>query len=221
MSTLVCSLFGSVTLFFVFVLDDVQDDYTYYYKAFFILLALHFILTLTGRLFLLSRARKQILKGKIWFNTLVIGNNDASLKVVNDIMNNRQDHAHRLVGYLTSGNKAQFLNTPLSCLGDTDQLEKVVDQEQIMKVILSVENSSLTESLINRLGEKDVDISIVPDTLDILSGSVKTSDVLGTPLIDIKTGLMPEWQQNFKRLIDITIASLGSSCFRRFCCIMP
>ena len=46
-------------------------------------------------------------------------------------------------------------------------------------------------------------IKIQANTLDILSGSVKTSNVLGAVLIDLHTGLMPEWQQNIKRVIDI------------------
>ena len=43
----------------------------------------------------------------------------------------------------------------------------------------------------------------MPSVLDILSGSVKTSHVFGAMLSDIQTGLMPEWQQNIKRLIDV------------------
>jgi len=65
------------------------------------------------------------------------------------------------------------------------------------------------ENIINRLSEKDVEIKIQPNTLDILSGSVKTSNVMGAVLIDLKTGLMPEWQQNAKRLIDVIAALAG------------
>ncbi|MDQ6609155.1 MAG: sugar transferase, partial [Bacteroidota bacterium] len=43
-------------------------------------------------------------------------------------------------------------------------------------------------------------------TLDILAGSVRTSNVLGTVLIDLQTGLMPEWQQNIKRVVDVATA---------------
>ena len=68
---------------------------------------------------------------------------------------------------------------------------------------------SLLEKIINRLSEKDVEIKIQPNTLDILSGSVKTSNVMGAALIDLKTGLMPEWQQNIKRLLDVVIALSG------------
>ena len=68
---------------------------------------------------------------------------------------------------------------------------------------------SLLENIINRLREKDVEIKIQPDTLDILSGSVKTNNILGAPLIDLKTDLMPEWQQHIKRLLDVVVALSG------------
>jgi polysaccharide biosynthesis protein PslA len=45
--------------------------------------------------------------------------------------------------------------------------------------------------------------------LDILSGSVKTSDLFGAVLSDIKTGLIPEWQQNIKRVLDVAIVLMG------------
>ena len=67
----------------------------------------------------------------------------------------------------------------------------------------------MLENIINRLSEKDVEIKIQPDTLDILSGSVKTSNVLGAPLIDLKTNLMPEWQQHIKRLLDVLCSLVG------------
>ena len=63
--------------------------------------------------------------------------------------------------------------------------------------------------MIDRLSEKDVEVKIQPDTLDILSGSVKTSNILGPVLIDLNTGLLPLWQQNFKRLLDILLSSLS------------
>ncbi|HKZ68153.1 MAG TPA: sugar transferase, partial [Chitinophagaceae bacterium] len=36
--------------------------------------------------------------------------------------------------------------------------------------------------------------------------SVKTNNVLGAVLIDLKTGLMPDWQQHIKRLLDVSSA---------------
>jgi peptidoglycan/LPS O-acetylase OafA/YrhL len=41
-STFLCSLIGSLLLFFLFVLDDVRSNYNYYYLAFGALFLLHF-----------------------------------------------------------------------------------------------------------------------------------------------------------------------------------
>jgi exopolysaccharide biosynthesis polyprenyl glycosylphosphotransferase len=76
-------------------------------------------------------------------------------------------------------------------------------------IALEKDQQAMAESIINRMSEKDVELKLVPDALDILAGSVKTSNVLGAMLIDIRSGLIPEWQQNIKRLIDIVVALLG------------
>ncbi len=102
------------------------------------------------------------------------------------------------------------MNGDLPKLGTLQDLESAIDQGQIELVVIAMERSEKeeVEKMIERLTEKDVEIKIVPDIIDILSGSVKTSNVMGTVLSDIQNGLIPEWQQNIKRLIDILI-SLG------------
>jgi exopolysaccharide biosynthesis polyprenyl glycosylphosphotransferase len=67
-----------------------------------------------------------------------------------------------------------------------------------------------TDRLISALGDCDVRIMLVPDTLDILSGSVRTSNVLGAPLIDIHTDLLSPWQQNLKRVTDVALSLAAS-----------
>jgi exopolysaccharide biosynthesis polyprenyl glycosylphosphotransferase len=46
-------------------------------------------------------------------------------------------------------------------------------------------------------------IKIIPDIYDILSGHVKMNTILGTPLIEIKNQIIPEWQISVKRFIDV------------------
>jgi exopolysaccharide biosynthesis polyprenyl glycosylphosphotransferase len=41
---------------------------------------------------------------------------------------------------------------------------------------------------------------------DILTGMVKMSSIIGTPLIEISHDLMPAWEENLKRLIDIMVS---------------
>lgn len=61
-TTFVCSLIGTIVIFFVFILDDVRTNYSYYYLAFLSLFSLHFVLTFWGRWLILNKVKRQLLK---------------------------------------------------------------------------------------------------------------------------------------------------------------
>ena len=90
-------------------------------------------------------------------------------------------------------------------------LSEIVDKEKIEEIIIAVEKSErdLITSILQTLSDKEVNIKITPDTVDIISGALQTGNVLGVPLIDIHSGLLPSWQQNIKRFIDILISALA------------
>jgi len=88
-------------------------------------------------------------------------------------------------------------------------------RKKVERVIIALDKSEseLTEGIISRLSEKDVEVKMVPETFQILSGSVKVDSIPGTLLIDIDTGLMPAWQRNVKRLLDVSISFLSLILF--------
>ena len=63
--------------------------------------------------------------------------------------------------------------------------------------------------ILNLLSDKEVNVKISPDMIDILTGALQTTNILGVPLIDIHSGQLPGWQQNLKRFADITVALTG------------
>ena len=208
-STFVCSLIGCIVLFFALLLDDAKNNYSYYYLAFLFLFALHFIFTFWGRWVLLNKVKSQLLKGKVFFNTLMVGSQENAIRVYKETEKNLHDGGYRYAGFVTPDNNGKNgIHRLIAKLGSVDELERIIDSNNIQLVVLAMEKTEqpLLENIINRLSEKDVEIKIQPNTLDILSGSVKTSNVMGAVLIDLQTGLMPEWQQNIKRLIDISVA---------------
>lgn len=208
--TLIITLFGSVMIFFLLIINDRQSSYTYYYNAFFVLFLLQLTFVLTGRLLLLAAAKKHLVNKSISFATLFIGNDARAVKIYHEINRNFSYLGFRCVGYLDSHDHPQKngLNKFLAHLGSLDEMEKVIDSNHVKVVILALDKSQsqVTEQLINRLIEKDVDIKLVPDTLDIVTGSVKTSNVFGATLIDVNSNLLPLWQQNIKRLLDLVVA---------------
>jgi len=211
-TTLVCSLIGCIILFFLFILDDTKTNYSYYYAAFFCLLGIHFTLTFLGRLIFLNIAKKQLLQGTVQFNVLMIGNADFAKRIFRQTEKNLRGDGYYYVGYVSLSDVGKNgLSKTFPSLGNVNALESVISSNNIHQVVLAMRRSeqSMVEDIINRLSEINVEVKILPDTLDILSGSVRTSNVMGALLIDLKTGLMPEWQQNIKRLIDVIVAAFG------------
>lgn len=207
-ATFICTIIGCTALFFLFLLDDVNNDYNYYYTAFAILFGLQFILTWTGRWIILSIVKQQLTSKTIRFRAAIVGNYENAFKVFRDAEKKLEVEGYYALGYIGTNENGKNGQRLLSKLGSLDQLENIIDENKIELVVLAVDKSdqALIEKIINRLSEKNVAVKIQPSVLDILSGSVKTSNVLGAPLIDLHTGLMPQWQQNIKRVIDFIAA---------------
>jgi polysaccharide biosynthesis protein PslA len=210
-STALSSLIVCTILFFTIVINDPQTDYRYYYKAYFIFLFMHFGITWTGRWLLLSLAKMQIRKGKMVFNSLLVGSGTIGVKTFEDTVTGLRANGYQYTGYVHPNSASDNMNIGLPCLGSTDLLEEIVDRQNIQLVVIALgrNDQSSAEKLVQRMSEKDVEIKITPDILDILSGSVKTSNLFGALLIDIHTGLMPEWQMHFKRLVDVLMSVLS------------
>ena len=196
------------------LIDDTRFDfdYNYYYKAFFCLLALHFSFTFMGRAIVLSFVKKQIQNGTVQMRTLFVGNNIKSVKAYEALSKKSFTTGLHPVGFITSnGAGKNGLSKWIPYKGSLDDAETIIQAERITQVIIAFDKHEehLVAPMISRLSEKDVAIKLVPNTLDILYGSVKTNNVVGGMFIDIHTGLMPYWQQNIKRLIDIVISMIA------------
>ncbi|HEX8460821.1 MAG TPA: sugar transferase [Segetibacter sp.] len=211
-ATFIVSLIGCLLIFFSIILNDHAPYYTYFYSAFFIFFLLHWVLTFAGRAMVLSKIKSDLLKGKIKFNTLLIGHNVNAVKVFKEVQKSYPALGYYFTGYVNIGIAGKNeLSKYLPSLGTMAEAETVIKTHHIKQVIIALENkeSYLTENLLQRLLEIDIDIKLYPTTLDILSGSVKTGNVMGAMLIDINTSLIAEWQQNIKRLIDVVTAIIA------------
>ena len=205
--TFICTLIGSTIIFFSIVINDPQTDYRYYYKAYFTFLAAGFSFTILGRWMLLRIAKNQLEKGKVKFNTLLVGSSPAASRTYRETNKGLLSVGYHYTGYISNEN-GNGLSKQLKQLGKIEEMEAVIDNNQIDLVVIAMEKAEKeqVEQLIERLSEKDVEIKIVPNILDILSGSVKTSNVFGALLSDIQTSLIPAWQQNIKRLTDVVFS---------------
>lgn len=211
--TLLVSLIGCLVLLFFFILKNPQYNNIFYYKEFFSLLVPVFIVTLFTRLFFLSYVLGQLQTGKVFFNALLIGTGKTAGSFFESFIKTNKNTGYNITSFLnTNGNSGLQLPESIKKYNDLSGLHSIVRNDTIEEVIITVEKNEreLLVKILQQLSDKDVNIKITPDAVDIISGAVQTSDVMGMPLIDVHSGLLPSWQKNLKRFIDLFVSIIAS-----------
>ncbi|OYT16639.1 MAG: polyprenyl glycosylphosphotransferase [Bacteroidetes bacterium 4572_77] len=210
--TLTTSLIGVALIFFTLILDDQIVSYKNYYDLLLMLFLTHFGLTYIGRLFVTHRTIKRIHKGKIGFNTLIIGSNGNAVKVYNDFINQEYSSGNFFVGFVNAKHYNKFkMSSILPHLGSVEDVPTVITNYKIEEVIIAIERSETDTitNIITDLEMHDVVIKIIPLFQDYIFGNIKTSGIFQTPLVEISPDVMPTWQTTVKRTFDIIVSIIA------------
>lgn len=201
------TVLGVVILFFVLLLDDEVRSYEVYYKTLVTLFLLHFAITAFARILTATHIKKLINARKIGFKTIIVGSNTIALDLVKELQKGNDLQGYLLEGFVNVTDATE-LNGVLPRLGNYQELPDLIKKFQIEEVIIALESTKHKEitAVNNLLEDEPVIIKIVPDLFDVVSGSVKMQNVLGTALIEINHQIMPTWQMVLKRVIDVVFA---------------
>lgn len=207
----VATLLGTLILFFVVLLDDQLPNYRAYYTSLTFLFATHFLSALSARFMLTSFTVKKMNSGEWGFPTIIVGGNAKAISLYEEITAGGQMSGYQFAGFVRINGKDDLLVRHMPFLGKVEDLPKLIVEYRIKDVIIAVESSDHRdlEKVLNLLLDFDVDISIIPDTFDLLSGSVKMSALYGVPLVRIRRDLMPTWQVSLKRLMDVVLSLMA------------
>lgn len=211
-STIFSSLIGVIIIFFFLILDDTVSSYRDYYQSFIVLLVAHFVFTYSARLVITVLTQRLIQKGIIFFNTLLIGSDKQVFDIFHEIQKRKKSAGNKFVGYVSiNGNDTYFPENVLKNLGTINSIDEVIKKYNIHEIIIAIETTehSKIEKIINKLYYPKLTIKAIPGMYDILTGRVKISSILDTPLIQINQTLIPSWQENIKLIIDFFVALIA------------
>ena len=214
--TIMTSIAGVTVIFFLLLLNDWIPDYRKYYNLYFTLLALHFGFTYLFRLILTTRTIHRIHKRVIGFNTLVIGANEKAVRLFEDLSSQTRPAGNKIIGFLTVDEHDSYpLEKFVPNLGSYQNLQKVINDNDVEEIIIALESSEhqLLSQILTLLENRTHTVWGIPDLFDILSNTAKTNTIFGSPLLKISNGLMPVWQENVKRLLDVVVSVLSIIIF--------
>jgi len=207
--TILITVIGVVVLFFVLLLDDNVANYKSYYRTFALLLCLQFSITFLFRLILTSITQYRIRNRKIGFHTLIIGSNQNAINLFNEFTSRKKSFGYKFVGFVhVREDYDHLLEEHLPHLGHYADLARITIEHKVEEVIIAIESSEHDKiySILTYLENNGVIIKIIPDMYDIITGAVKMTQIMGTPLIEITPQIMPVWQQIMKRAIDLIVS---------------
>jgi exopolysaccharide biosynthesis polyprenyl glycosylphosphotransferase len=214
--TILVSVTGVTVIFFLFLLNDWIPDYRKYYNLYFTLLALHFGFTYLFRLILTTRTIHRIHKRVIGFNTIVIGGNKKAVRLYEDMMTQKRPAGNKIIGFLTVNERDSYpLEKYVPNLGSYRNLQQIINKHEVEEIIIAIESSEhkLLSEILTLLENRTHTVWGIPDLFDLLSNTAKTNTIYGSPLLKISNGLMPVWQENIKRLLDVLVSVIAIIVF--------
>ncbi len=202
---------GILAIFFLLILDDEIEHYNSYYRLLAAVFLIHSVLTLIPRLLITSYIVRQIAQRKMGFRTLLIGGSEKAVSIYNEIQSLPKGIGNEFVGFINLNGIDKELDRELPHLGHLQGLEEILNQYDIEEVIVALESTEheRLRQIIARIQGRDIKIKIRPDMFDLLSGSVKMTNIFGALLIEVNEEIMPFWQFVIKRLMDIFISMIA------------
>ena len=212
--TFFLSLAGVLIIFFTLLLDDTVEDVSDYFQSFIRLFLLHFSITAFIRMIILTMASHSLKSGRITYSTIIVGGNQKAFDLYEDISTRKKSLGNRLIGFIESEtNGQQALAGHLPNLGHLDELAEVIQQYEVEEALIAIETSehNKLKRILDTLFDfnEEVLVKIIPDMYDILLGTVKMNYLYGAVLIEIRQGLMHNWEKLVKRGLDILISFVG------------
>jgi exopolysaccharide biosynthesis polyprenyl glycosylphosphotransferase len=142
----------------------------------------------------------------------MIGSNGRAMEIYRELEERNHDTGNRIIGFLNGNSKGEYqLEGKLKHLGSISDVKQVVEEHQIEEVIITLDTSEheAVSDIVNTLSGTKVVLKASPDIHDILTGKVKVQSIFGLPLIEITHTLLPIWQQNLKRVLDVVFSILA------------
>lgn len=212
-STFKLTLVGSVILFFILILDDYITSYKNYYNSFLTLFMLQSLITYFPRLFITSSTISKIRDGKLFYRTLIIGAQEKAVKFITELNSKPKSSGNKFVGFIALDKQENLpLEEYLPKLGcSLDEINTIVKEQHVDEVIIALDyqEKNKLERVISKLELLHTRTLMQPDLYDILTGNVNTTSLYGIPLLEVTHELMPPWQENVKRFLDVMLSFIA------------
>jgi len=156
----------------------------------------------TGRIIIRSIQRNLLQKGIGQRNTFIIGNGEKASELRN-MIDRFPQLGYRILGFISPDGENEK-----NSAGRLENIQKLIKENEVTEILIALETNE-KEKLIDILRyctEEKVNMKILPDMYEIVSGMAKTNQIYGVPLIEVMPDIMSVSGKLTKRILDVTIS---------------
>lgn len=206
--TMGSTLFNSLVIFFVALVNDMVSDRAYNYEMILLLILLLFVFVYSVRATITARASKNIKNRKWQFNTLIVGVGKEAKHLGQNLNSMPESIGNRVVGYVAPSNECEQTMMPNTYR--LDDIEQVCARYDVSELIVAMPEDDKKKVLdtINNLFKLNLPIKITPTMADIVLSHVMVEQLAGEPLVDVMSDRMSDFSHNMKRVFDVLLSIL-------------
>jgi len=198
---------GCFILFFVIFIDDYMNNAPIISR--FLILIYWFLMVVCvslGRTIIRSVQRNLLEKGIGLRNTLIIGDGEKAVNLKNLIEKYHQ-LGYNILGFVSLREEIKSNNENL---GNLENISEIIMKKNVSEILIALEPSEKEKliDIIRYCTEEKVNLKILPDMYEIVSGMAKTNQIYGVPLIEIMPDIMTPAGKFTKRIIDVILSTL-------------
>lgn len=210
-NTAAVSALGALMVYFLAMINDNILGRLHNYELIIILWCLLTVPVWTGRMIITTSVSKRIRKGKISFNTLVIGTTQGA-RALADKITTWGRGGFNIVGFVeTRENRSEHDYRLDKEVFRIEDIKEVCEEHDIERLVVFSHPFGMqqTGEMINALFPLDKSIFITPDLYSLIALRPRMDDISGELLIDITRTKTSQGVLNLKRISDIALSSVA------------
>lgn len=196
---------GCLLLFFIIFIDDYVKNAPVISRFLIILYWIFLVLfTTIGRVFIRSIQINLLEKGVGLRNTVIIGSGQKARDLYS-LVKKYPQLGYSILGFISLRNNNILQN---NVLGSLSEISNIITKNNVTEILIALETNEKDKlfEILKYCQQTQVNLKIMPDTYEIVSGMVKTNQIYGVPLIEVMPEILSHSSKIIKRVIDIIIS---------------
>ncbi len=154
----------------------------------------------TGRIIIRGIQRNLLEKGIGLRNTLIVGTGNRANEL-DSIVKTHKQLGYKILKFIS-------IDSDRKNPDRLDEIAKIIKENEITEVLIALEPNEKEKviDVIKYCTGLNVNLKILPDTYEIVSGMVRTNQIYGVPLIEVMPEIMSPASKFVKRFLDISIS---------------